>query len=61
MVALGTEVSQRMIMVLDGMRKKRPRIVYEEMDIVTEDEAEQGLKWAEEFVDRIDGTIHKKS
>ncbi|MCP8315402.1 MAG: HEPN domain-containing protein [archaeon] len=59
--SLGTQVSDRMIMVLNGMRKKRHRIVYEEMDIVSEDEAEQALKWAEEFVNKVDGTIHRKT
>jgi uncharacterized protein (UPF0332 family) len=47
---LGSEVSGRMIMVMNGMRKKRHRIVYEEMDIVSKDEAERGIMWAEEFV-----------
>lgn len=55
--SLGTEASDKMIMVFDRMRKKRHRIVYEEMDIVSEDEADQALKWAEEFVSRIDGMI----
>ena len=56
---LGAEASDRMIMVMDGMRKKRHRIVYEEMDIVSEDEAEQGVRWAEEFVKKIDEIVHK--
>lgn len=43
-VALGTEVSDRMIMVMNGMRKKRHRIVYEEMDIVSKNEAEQAVR-----------------
>lgn len=59
--SLGTEVGDRMIMVLNGMRKKRHRVVYEEMDIVSEDEAEQALKWAEEFVGRVDGMIRKEA
>lgn len=59
--SLETEFSDRMIMVLNGMRKKRHRIVYEEMDIVSEDEAEQALKWAEEFVNKIDEAILKKT
>jgi uncharacterized protein (UPF0332 family) len=57
---LGTEVSNRMVMVLNGMRKKRHRIVYEEMDIVSKSEAEQAIKWAQEFVDRIEGMICEK-
>lgn len=56
-VAIGYETSDRMVMVMDGMRKKRHRIVYEEMDIVSKDEAEQAVRWAEEFVKRIDETI----
>lgn len=59
--SLGTEVRDRMIMVLNGMRKKRHRVVYEEMDIVSADETEQALKWAEEFVNTIDEMIHKKT
>lgn len=52
-LSLESEAKDRMIMIFNGMRKKRHRIVYEEMDIVTEKEAEQALKWAEEFVERI--------
>jgi len=56
---LGTGISDRMIIVMNGMRKKRHRIVYEEMDIVSKDEAEQAVRWAEEFVSRVDRLIHK--
>jgi uncharacterized protein (UPF0332 family) len=56
---LGSEVSARMIMVMDGMRKKRHRIVYEEMDIVSKDEADRGIKWAEEFVMMINDIISR--
>jgi len=52
------EIRDKMTMVLDGMRKKRQRIVYEEMDIVSKEEAEQALKWAEEFVKIIHGEIN---
>ena len=54
---LGSEISDRMILLMNGMRKKRHRIVYEEMDIVSEEEAKQAVKWAEEFVKRIDEII----
>jgi len=47
---IGTNLSDRMVIVMNGMRKKRYRIVYEEMDIVSEDEAKQAVRWAEEFV-----------
>jgi len=39
--SLRTKVSDRMTMVPNGMRKKRHRVVYGEMDIVSKDEAEQ--------------------
>jgi uncharacterized protein (UPF0332 family) len=55
---IGTNLSDRMVMVMNGMRKKRHRIVYEEMDIVSEDEAEQAVRWAEEFVNMITDTIN---
>ncbi len=55
--ALGDEASDRMISLMNGMRKKRHRIVYEEMDIVSRDEAEQSVGWAEEFVKMIEGQI----
>lgn len=57
--SFGTEISDDMIMVLNSMRKKRHRIVYEEMDIVSEGEANQALRWAEEFVKRIDKISRK--
>mgnify|MGYP001110053399 CR=1 FL=1 len=57
--SLGSEVSERMVMIMDGMRKKRHRIVYEEMDIVSEDEALQAVRWAEEFVQTIYSLIRR--
>jgi len=55
--SFGKDISDKMVMVLNGMRKKRHRIVYEEMDIVSKGEAEQALRWAEEFVNRVDTVI----
>jgi len=57
--SFGKEVRDKMVMALNGLRKKRHRIVYEEMDIVSEGEAEQALRWAGEFIDRVDTVIHK--
>lgn len=56
-IALGAEASERMVMIMNGMRKKRHRIVYEEMDMVTEKEAKQAIDWTEEFVSIIAITI----
>lgn len=50
---LENEMCDKMIMVMNGMRKKRHRIVYEEMDIVSKNEAEQAVRWAEEFVNTV--------
>jgi uncharacterized protein (UPF0332 family) len=55
---VGAKLTDRMIMVMNGMRKKRHRIIYEEMDIVSNDEAEQAIRWAEEFVSMITDIIH---
>jgi len=57
-VSFGEEVSEKMIMLLNGMRKKRHRVVYEEMDIVSKSEAEQALRWTKEFVNRVDAILH---
>jgi uncharacterized protein (UPF0332 family) len=57
-ITVGTKLTDRMIMVMNGMRKKRHRIVCEEMDIVSNDEAEQAVRWAEEFVSMITDMIH---
>ena len=52
-IELKPEIGQKLVMLMDGMRKKRHRIVYDEMDIVSQAEAEQSVKWAEEFIDVI--------
>jgi len=55
--AFGKQVTGRMIDIFDRMRKKRHRAVYEEVDIVSQDEAKNAVKWAEEFVNKIKRTI----
>jgi uncharacterized protein (UPF0332 family) len=49
----GMKIGEKLMMTFDSMRKKRHRIVYEEMDIVSEAEAEQHIEWATMFVNRI--------
>lgn len=56
-ITVGTETGNRMVLVMNGMRKKRHRIVYEEMDIVSLKEAKQAIDWAEEFVELVNGQI----
>ncbi len=54
---LKSGVGGRLVVALNGLRKKRHRIVYEEMDIVSEDEARRAIGWAEEFTTLIKGEI----
>ena len=58
---LGIETSNRMIMMMNTLRKKRHRIVYEEMDIVSKDEAKQMVALAQEFVKTITDLISRKT
>ena len=54
---LGAEASDRMVMAMNGLRKKRHVIVYEEIGVVSEDEARQAVRWAEEFVNKMETMI----
>jgi len=49
----GKEITDRMVDVFNRMRKKRHRVVYEEPGIVSEDEAENAIRFAEEFVNKV--------
>ena len=59
-IVLGEESGNRMVLIMNGMRKKRHRVVYEEMDIVTLEEAKQAVEWAEEFLEVISDRINIK-
>jgi uncharacterized protein (UPF0332 family) len=52
-ITLGEETGNRLVLIMNGMRKKRHRIVYEEMDIVSLKEAQQAIEWTEEFIQLI--------
>jgi len=49
----GKEITDRIVNVFNRMRKKRHRVVYEEPEIVSNDEAENAIKFAEEFVNNV--------
>jgi len=51
------EITDGMVNVFNRMRKKRHRVVYEEPEIVSKDEAENAIKFAEEFVDKVSKII----
>ncbi len=58
-ITLGQETTKRMVLIMNGMRKKRHRIVYEEMDIVSLSEAKQAVGWAEEFIELITEQVQR--
>lgn len=58
-VTLKNEMGNRMVLIMNGMRKKRHRIVYEEMDIISKGEARRAIRWAEEFVNVIAELLHE--
>lgn len=49
----GKEMSSRMIDVFNRARKKRHRVVYEETNIVSIDEARNAVNLAEEFIEWV--------
>lgn len=51
--AFGVDIGDRLVYVFDKIRKKRHRVVYEEPEIVSKNEARQAIKWAEEFVSKV--------
>ena len=58
---LGGQASDRIILVFNGMRKKRHRILYEEMDIVSQNEAKRSVEWAQEFVRTVEKNVNRRS
>jgi len=53
----GKQLTDNMIIIFDRMRKKRHRIIYEEAEIVSEDEARQAVKWSEKFVKMVEKIV----
>lgn len=49
----GKDVSDKLIYIFDKLRKKRHRVVYDDPDIVSEDEAENAINVAGEFVSMV--------
>jgi uncharacterized protein (UPF0332 family) len=50
--AFRDQLTERIVDIFDQMRKKRHRAVYEAVDIVSRNEAQNAMKWAKEFVDK---------
>ncbi|OGI15649.1 hypothetical protein A3K63_04420 [Candidatus Micrarchaeota archaeon RBG_16_49_10] len=53
----GKDLTDRMIGILDRMRKKRHAAVYDAPDIVSVDEARNALKWAKEFMKKVEAIL----
>jgi len=51
--ALKSGAGSDMVLAMNGMRKKRHRAVYEEMDTISGIEAKRALSWAEAFVEMV--------
>ena len=56
----GNEMTDRMITIFDRMRKKRHAMVYDEPDVISEQEAANALTWAEEFIQKIENILKKE-
>ena len=56
----GKELTDRLIMIFDRIRKKRHRVIYEEPDIVSKDEAKNVIKWAGEFLEKVKKILEER-
>ncbi|MFQ6082187.1 MAG: HEPN domain-containing protein [Candidatus Aminicenantia bacterium] len=55
----GREFADQMLFTFNKTRKKRHIAVYEQVDIVSKDEARNVLNWAEKFVNRTKEILEK--
>lgn len=53
-------LSRRLVYVFNKMRKKRHRLVYDERGLVSEEEAENAIRCANEFVERANKLIKNR-
>lgn len=49
----GDKISSKMVRLFDNYRKKRNKIIYEEYDIVSYDEAEEAIMFANQLLDMV--------
>ncbi len=52
-VTFREQLTERIVDIFDQMRRKRHRAVYEAVNVVSRDEAQNALKWAHEFVNKV--------
>ena len=56
----GRELTDRLITIFDRMRRKRHVVVYEEPEAISTSEAENAVKWADEFTAQVEKILNKK-
>jgi len=56
----GAEISDKTIDIFNRLRRKRHRAVYEEADLISEEEAKNAIKWAEEFLIKVKEILEKE-
>lgn len=56
-VRFGKEVTDKLIEIMDRLRKKRHKVVYEDYDIISVSEAEDAVRWAGEFILKVEEII----
>lgn len=55
-----SNIPNEMFFLFNKVRKKRHQVVYEELNLVSKDEAKFILEKAEEFINIVDNLIYKK-
>jgi len=55
----GREFSDITLFIFNKTRKKRHTAVYEQVNIVSEEEAKNAINWAERFVKRVDEILFR--
>ncbi|NCN64684.1 MAG: hypothetical protein GW779_03715 [Candidatus Altiarchaeum hamiconexum] len=53
------EFADEMLFIFNKTRRKRHIVVYEKVDIVSEEEAKNTIKWAEEFIEKVEEILKK--
>jgi len=54
------ELTERLISILDRIRKKRHTAIYEEPEVVSESEAKNAVLWANEFISQAEKILKKE-
>jgi len=57
----GDKISSKMIRLFDSFRKKRNKVVYEEIDIVSKDEAKESIEFADDFLKKVKALLKSKT